>query len=170
MSMKNKTHEKIGETFPNGAVTVFEITDQQVRFHSLGGGWQQRLPVEEFYKHFREHDPDNKPKLEKSKFELDGMEEILEGYTYGFLWNGFEMPLFTKDEALKLKADMPIEFDEESNEIIIDMDPTGEMVDPDMRFERCEAKMHSYDGHPIELFPIGDSWTWTRAVEEDDDQ
>lgn len=38
--------------------------------------------------------------MNKAKFSIDGYGKEYEGYTKGNLWNGWECPLFTKEQAI----------------------------------------------------------------------
>ena len=100
----------------------------------------------------------------KGTFSLDGIEGTFKGWTSERTWNGWEMPLFELDEALKIVEAFVEEgyyavYDESENVIYINT--SDDTADVEL-MEVCDCVFRvDDDGNALELFDIGaGSWTW----------
>lgn len=100
----------------------------------------------------------------KGTFSLDGLEGTFKGWTSERTWNGWAMPLFELEEALKIVKAFKDEgyyarYDESENVIYINtFDDTDDMELMDIC--DCVSRITD-DGTMLEVFDIGSgSWTW----------
>lgn len=98
----------------------------------------------------------------KETFKIDDMYGI-EGYTFGYKWNGFECPFFTRENAVKVLEET-IEYDvtdaqylgyryeEEGDKFILEL-ADGDELEFEAEYVRDE------DNNEYVLYPIG-GWMW----------
>lgn len=152
--------EKKGK-YPGDAVQIIGLEGNDVKFFNQGGGWQQSLPKEKFLKIFREVTEDEKanPKPYESTFGIDDyFEPALEGYTLGDKWNGWAMPLFGKESAMRIAEQFgDMTYDEERDVFILN---TQEYY-PDEPNEEFAGQDIMVNGETVRVYPIGAGfWTW----------
>ena len=140
--------------------TVHREEAGRVHFSRQGGGFALSVPREEFDRKFR---PAKHHGYSAILVGLEGMldeyggQQSFAAYSNGALWNGWEMPLFTKESADRLCACMPnVSFDEEQDAFVIAPYP-GSGDDA----ITVSAQWIQVDGSSVKVYGIGaGEWTW----------
>lgn len=155
---------------------LFEVT-QKFEVTAQGGGFVKVFDAETFHKEFEEIK--NEPVLKKGKVTADFLPSnmTVECYSYGLSWNGWGLPLFTRAavEAMVAAVNGP------TQEPTVELSMVGDIVtSPNENFDKSVPEsednplvdkfgpeLYIVDGQQIELWSIGDGWTWD-AVKFDD--
>lgn len=126
-----------------------------VAFCTQGGGWVQKMPKDEFLRDFRRLEVD--PAVNFPAFvESDFIEGRLPCHANGMAWNGWGMPEFEFETAIKLTEMMPE---------LIYHEPSDSFVwipndDPE-ETERYGSRVTLSEDRLVKTYPIGSgSWTW----------
>lgn len=187
MQPKNNTYALIDN--PNTLVKAVVTKDSDtVSFWAIDGGHQFTVPKEVFEKDFRlstdlEIHHHYKPKQEKQYVALDDSKGYL-AYVPNATWNGWAMPSFPADQALKLLHDMKLlndcdyRFQIKRGDEVISVDDVSYlkpsdiilMIDPNYD-EECDSITEVKPGitHGENTWSIGaGSWVWS-VVELDED-
>ncbi|MBK4737923.1 hypothetical protein [Noviherbaspirillum pedocola] len=130
--------------------------DGRINIWPQGGGFSGMLSAEEFAAQFEVAPP---PVMRRGTVTADFLDDgqVFSCYSDGSRWNGWGMPLFDKDTALKVAEAIPgITFNE----------ATGVFV---VQFEGEEPEEHHpqtivCDGQPVVVYQIGGGWTWDQVV------
>jgi hypothetical protein len=170
---KTVTYVPIGKHYPDGAVErVIRDTDEDglVYFYPFGGGFTYKVPSSEFFERFRHYDP----VLDAIRWHavrvtgdwVEATESGPDSYAaYSTLepWNGWAVPYFPLDEAIKIAAMAPeLEYDKDNDLFILTSEDEDEP-------ERFTATTITCDGKDITVYGIGaGSWCW-ELVEDDND-
>lgn len=154
----------------NASGQLIEITERsetEVSFHPQGGGFVYKVGLAEFAANFTPATiPPYAPALVSGDW-FDGL-EVAECYSDGRRWNGWGMPMFTYEQALKLIATCPtLTYDARLDAFVLPAE-TGEATvntesDPDDVFA---ATYIDVAGVRTKVYPIGSgSWCW--SMEDD---
>jgi hypothetical protein len=99
--------------------------------------------------------------LRKGYFTIND-ETAYEGYTTGETWNGWECPLFTKAEGLRIAELHPLDYDHEQDAFYLRLH--AEDTD-DYEDYGCYAGIATEVGT---LYAIGsDGWVWDEVAEQE---
>jgi hypothetical protein len=162
-----KTYVLRGGTYPKDSI---EVDTEAGTFYRSGGGFVRNIAdLKRFNEDFRpatEEELNYNPPFRKGRFSIEMMDEdkpflCVDGYTMGFLWNGWAMPVFDKENAEKiLKAtDAKYRYDEATDTfswIVLD----GEEEDS------TQGSIIHVDGVPVKVYSIGaGSWTWDEVTD-----
>lgn len=150
-----------GEQYPHKAVHIETLKGEDVKFFNMNGGWRQSLPQAKFLKIFREVTEEEKanPQPYPSTFGIDDyFEPPVEGYTKGFLWNGWAQPYFELDEAMRIAKQFgDMTYDKERDVFIADT----QQYYPDEPNEEFAGEDLVVNGEVKRVYAIGaGAWTW----------
>jgi hypothetical protein len=101
--------------------------------------------------------------LFKRQFAMETVEGTFEGFTAGHTWNGFQLPLFEKAEALRMLVLLGDAFGfewhyDEKFDCFVVGHPQPEFFDPETA-EACQIV--DADGNPHTVYGIGyGMWIW----------
>lgn len=97
-----------------------------------------------------------KPPFDLIKVSGDWTDNVYDCYSNRQHWNGWAMPYFTKEEALRIVEDMKdVSYDEPTNSFV--WTNADDKNDKDV----YEAITIVVDGEPITVYPIGSGfWCW----------
>jgi len=150
----------------NASGQLFEISERgetTVSIHPQGGGFVYTVGLADFAANFTPASiPPYAPALVSGDW-FDDL-EVAECYSDGRRWNGWGMPMFTYEQALKLIANFPtLIYDERLDAFVLPAE-TGETTvdaeaEPDDVFS---ATYIDVDGVKLKVYPIGSgSWCWS---------
>lgn len=141
-------------------VEIISIEEQQVRFFQQGGGFQRGMPRAEFEASFKVFDPAT---LEYRRIEvtIEAFEDgfSLPAYSNGMLWNGWELPYFTREAAIAITRHVKeVRYDSERDVFLED---DGYPQDGPLITAATTIRVGNED---VEVFAIGSgSWCWELA-------
>ncbi|BBU33386.1 hypothetical protein BTHE68_71200 (plasmid) [Burkholderia sp. THE68] len=131
-----------------------------IRFCAQGGGFEKRLPREEF---FREFKPFDVPKYSPRNATFEHFDEgvSINAWSNGMSWNGWAMPYFSRDQGMKVIQFFPeLRFDAEQDAFVW----TDSSMDEEVVYS---SKIIETESGPVKAYPIGTGeWTWEWADEE----
>lgn len=150
----------------NASGQLFEISERSetaVSIHPQGGGFVYKVGLEDFAANFTPATiPPYAPALVSGDW-FDGL-EVADCYSNGRRWNGWGMPMFTYEQALKLISTCPtLTYDARLDAFVLPAE-TGEATvdaesDPDDVFA---ATYIDVAGVRTKVYPIGSgSWCWS---------
>jgi hypothetical protein len=156
---------KAGAVYPHGSLAVDGYDDQgSLLAHPEGGGLQYVFTPadQQTFRRVPPHEQKGSP-WKASRFSLDGIEGVFEGWARGQLWNGWEMPCFEFQEAQKLIGALhepKVEYDSAR-----DLFTTRDTGDED---EAWLAQSITVLGpSQVKVYPIGaGSWCWEEVSNE----
>lgn len=138
-----------------------------VEFFPQGGGFNRKLPLIVFHSIYKPET--GRPGFKPAIFSNDwGAQTEYPGYTDGYRWNGWAMPYFDFETALRVAADTtsdesPVRYDAERDAFVY------ESADWPDEPEIFEATTIEVDGKPIKVYGIGaGSWTWDQQEANDE--
>ena len=105
----------------------------------------------------------------KAKFNIDGQQDVFEGYTDGQLWNGWECPHFPKTELPKIAAwlgtqEAEAEYVEAADTFVV------MSTESEIETEEFPGLDIVVDGEIIHVYAIGAwSWIWDEVEDEDEE-
>lgn len=107
----------------------------------------------------------------KTKFAIEDGTEY-EGYTYNRYWNGWDMPMFTKEIAEKILKELTDEtddwqakYDNETDTFIF------KYIDDEMEETEQGHDILSENGNVYHVYDIGAaSWIWSEVEESEEDE
>lgn len=104
--------------------------------------------------------------LRRGKFQIDGIDQIFEGYTDGTTWNGWDCPLFEWDVASQI-IKSPIC----NNETSVGGFASAEGVDEFWLTENDEEIQRFYPckREGMKLYEINNGWTWSEVIDQPED-
>ena len=113
-----------------------------------------------------------KHELKKELFQVDGLEGSFTGYHNGGRWNGWMMPAFEYEEAVKIMEafknsadDLKAWYDKDSDAFTFQID-----IDSDEE-DVYEAFTATVDGEEKKLYDIGSAyWTWSIDYTEEEEE
>jgi hypothetical protein len=153
---------KDGE-YPRDAANITEKTSTHAIGYPIGGGFSLKIPLADFEAKFRPFDPEKDvASWKEMRFDLDDYfgDEGLKGYSKGGRWNGWEIPVFEKPEADHIAEVMQdIKYDAENDQFVF---PTGHDDEP---YIYCKGFDIDVSGEIKHVYPMGDSWTWSKTPE-----
>jgi hypothetical protein len=161
------TEPRKSELYSNNASgQLFEVSERgetTVSIHPQGGGFVYKVGLADFAAKFTPATiPPYGPALVSGDW-FDGL-EVAECYSDGRRWNGWGMPMFTYEQALKLIAICPtLTYDARLDAFVLPAE-TGEATvdaesDPDDVFA---ATYIDVAGVRTKVYPIGSgSWCWS---------
>jgi len=157
MPTNTKTYVLRGGTYPKDSI---EVDLEAGTFCPAGGGFVRNIAdLKRFNEDFRpatEEELNYNPPFRKGQFSIEPIDDNIEGYTMGFLWNGWAMPVFTKENAAKVLEGIGAKhrYDEASDTFTF-------LVDENDGEETSEGSIIHVDGVPVKVYSIGaGSWTW----------
>jgi len=146
---------------PQDVVEVASWTDDVVRFFPAGGGFERRMPPEEFDRVYRRVPATEYAGLpwRAATFDIDGMFGNLPGFTTGRRWNGWACPVFLRDSCEALLKRLPgARFDPAREAFLIPREDAGPGEEAEEVYLPQTIVVH---GEPIRVWAIGSgSWTW----------
>lgn len=149
------------EQYPHKAVRIEGLEGDDVKFYNMNGGWRQSLPQAKFARIFREVTEEEKanPQAYASTFGIDDyFEPPLEGFTKGFLWNGWATPFFEIEEAKRIQETMGDLSYDEKRDVFIFKTEDDDPEDPPEEFAGQDLVVN---GETKRVYPIGAGlWTW----------
>lgn len=138
-------------------VQVYGPLTDTVEFCPQGGGFPYKVSKAEFLARFKPCDPPTFGPIQVTGDWLpDGM--VLDAFGNGLRWNGWAMPHFTYEEALKLLEPCGnIRYDEAEDAFIATIEGYPEGEDEEV----FKSVTLDVDGQPVKTYPIGArSWCW----------
>lgn len=107
---------------------------------------------------------DNKSELVKSEFAVDDSNYYPGYHDPEHHWNGWAVPMFDKETAIKICKDLEKPHEEKDGELWVNLDPESE----DSELEKVGPFKEKVDGKEMDLYDIGGSiWVW---AEKGDDE
>ncbi|MBN3744692.1 hypothetical protein G3N96_04490 [Burkholderia sp. Se-20373] len=132
-----------------------------VEFTPQGGGFLRSMSRADFERNFV---PATVPAFERASITADWLPEgvNLPAYSNGLAWNGWAMPHFDRETAMRLSEIMPeIRYDEERDAFIAHDENTGE----DDVFVSVSIQV---EGETLTVYPVGaGSWCWETSNDEE---
>ncbi|KND62276.1 hypothetical protein BVER_01709 [Candidatus Burkholderia verschuerenii] len=132
-----------------------------VEFIPQGGGFLRSMSRADFEKNFV---PATVPAFERATITADWLPEgvNLPAYSNGLAWNGWAMPYFDRETAMRLVEIMPeIRYDEQHDAFIAHDETSGE----DDVFAGVSIQV---EGEAVTVYPIGaGSWCWETSDEDE---
>lgn len=149
-------------TYPDDAVSV---DAERGLFFPLGGGFARKL-TENFDRHFRKVTADDeKLTYRQEQFTCDDDHTYYPGYTLGYLWNGWQMPSFSKETAFQILGDISRACGDEFEWVYDDQDDRflyKFATEEDHTIEG--GRDITFAGNTIHVYSIGSGcWTWDAA-------
>lgn len=151
----NATATKLYKDGSGNLVEVLGALSDPVEFTRQGGGFVQRMSKRAFERTFTATEA---PGFALAKVSGDWMadSEWVDAYITPMRWNGWAMPYFAFDAAMKLLPGMGgrLAYDAARDAFVL--------TDPDMDGpEAYEADFIEVNGESIKVYPIGaGSWCW----------
>ncbi len=145
----------------NGRLIEVSSVGPDVEFIPQGGGFLRSMSRAEFERNFV---PATAPVFERAMITADWLPEgvNLPAYSNGLAWNGWAMPHFDRETAMRLVEIMPeIRYDEQRDAFIAHDGTVGE----DDVFESVSIQV---EGETVTVYPIGaGSWCWETSEEDE---
>jgi hypothetical protein len=143
-------------------VEISAMGAETVEYHNQGGGFLQTMPRAEFEKTYSATDT---PSFEPVTITADWLEDDvrLPAYSNGLVWNGWAMPHFEKETAMRLVEMMPgVRYDEE-RDVFISRDSAA---DEDDVYGKVTIRVGD---NTVDTYAIGaGSWCWETSEEQPD--
>jgi hypothetical protein len=131
-----------------------------VEYHNQGGGYGRTMPRADFEKQYA---PAEEPSYAPVTITAEWLDDDarLPAYSNGLVWNGWAVPHFEKDAAMRLIEMMPgMRYDAERDAFI----SRDEGYDEDDVYEKVTILVGDKS---VDTYPIGaGSWCWETAQEE----
>lgn len=167
--MPTKTYVLRGGTYPKDSI---EVDTESGTFYRSGGGFVRHIAdLKRFNEDFRpatEEELNYNPPFRKGLFSIEPLDENIEGYTMGHLWNGWAMPVFDKENAAKVLKGVGAKhcYDEAIDTFTFLLDLGAEDYGIESGCETSEGSIIHVDGVPVKVYSIGaGSWTWDEVTD-----
>ena len=150
-----------GGRVPEDVVEIASWTDDVVRFFPAGGGFERRMPPDEFDRLHRRVSAAEYAAVpwRAATFDIDGMFGDLPGFTTGRRWNGWACPVFPRESCAALISRLPgARFDPVREAFLIPREDAGPADEAE---EVYLPQTIDIGGRPVRVWGIGSgSWTW----------
>jgi hypothetical protein len=154
MSAEDQQRRQLFKDDRGHLVEVKTMGLETVEFANQGGGFLRKMSRAEFEKRYA---PTDTPSYEAVTIVAEWLNDDarLPAYSNGLLWNGWAMPYFEKDTAMRLMEMMPgIRYDEERDVFIA----RDEGIDEDDVYGKVSIRV---DDKTVDTYAIGaGSWCW----------
>lgn len=156
-----------GGAYPADAI---ELDPEAGTYVPIGGGFVRHVG-RDFTAVFRPatNEEMKSPLWRKAMFTIEPLEENVEGYTQGYLWNGWATPVFTKENAEKVLKGLcvPFNYDKATDTFTFNTDPDNESEeDSEQGYDIVTGPMHGPFVVGPRVYGIGSgSWTWEEVTQ-----
>lgn len=160
--LERRLFVKQGGRVPQDVVEVTKEDGQEVAFFPTGGGFQHRMPADQFHAAHREVAPDeyDAPTAYAATYDIDDMFGGLPGFSFGHRWNGWACPYFPKESCDRIVEVIGkgARYDEASDAYVIPYEDGSEQP---TEFDPYPPQTIRVAGKEVRVWAIGNgSWTW----------